>query len=154
MFNLFVSWEICPCRVNSKLLVFATAIYCGIVHVDDIFALLAVRFDDSLLHLLYSEVNRDDFCDAEECRLEDCVSAVAQTNLLRNLCGVDVVYCDVLLSKVLLHIVWKEVDQIFTIEDCVEKELAILTKAAEDIIHAQVSLDVACNEVWSLNLIC
>ena len=59
--------EVCPSGVNSQLLILATAINGGVVLVDHILTLLAVRLHDELLHLLHSELSRNHLSDAEEC---------------------------------------------------------------------------------------
>ena len=64
--NCVVS-EVSPCWINSELLVLTTAVNSCVVLVNNVLTLLAVRLNDELLHLLNSEVNRDNLCDAEEC---------------------------------------------------------------------------------------
>ena len=114
--------EVSPCWINSELFVLTTAVNSSVVLINNVLTLLAVRLNDELLHLLNSEVNRDNLCDAEECRLEDSVGTVAKTDLLCDLCSVDVVNLDVLLSEYALYLVRDEVYELITLEDCVEEE--------------------------------
>ena len=128
-------------------MVFATTVNGHVVLVNDVLALLAVALDDEFLHLLYGEVYRDDFGDAEECALENGVGAVAKADFLCNLGCVDVIYGDIVLGEVAFDVVGQVLDKFVTFPNCVEKECASVAKAACHIIHAQVSLYVACHEV-------
>ncbi len=151
--HLLVGGQIGPCGINRQQFVLTATVHSGIVHPDHVLALLAVRFHDGLLHLFHSQVNRDDLGDAEEGGLEDGVGAVAQPYLLRDLGSVDVIYGDVLVGEVLLHIVGDEVHQFLALEDGVEQEQPVLLQAACHVVHVQVSLHMACHEVGSLDLI-
>ncbi len=97
--------ELCPCGIYGKYLVLSSAVYGSVVLVNDILTFLAVALYDEFLHLLDGEVNGYHFCDAEECRLEYGVGAVAQTYLLSYLGGVDIVYRYVVLGEVALNLV-------------------------------------------------
>ena len=114
--------EVGPLGIYSENLVLTTAVNGSIVHVDNVLTLLAVRLNDELLHLLDGKVNGDNLRDAEECRLEDGVGAVAQTNLLCNLGGIDIINLDVLLSEHTLHLVRNKVYELLTVEDSVQEE--------------------------------
>ena len=148
-----VVWEVSPSWIYSENLVLTTAVNGSIVHVDNVLTLLAVRLHDELLHLLDGKVNGDNLRDAEECRLEDGVGAVAQTNLLCNLGGVDIIYLDVLLGEHALHLVRNEVDELLAVEDSVQKERTVLADTTCDVVHVQVSLYVASHEVRCGDLI-
>ena len=139
--------EVCPFRVNGQLFVFATTVNGSIVHVHNVFALLAVRLHDELLHLFNGQLNGNNTGDAEESRLQDGVGAVAQSNFLCNLGGVDVIDGDVVLCEHALHLVGDEVNQFVALEDGVQQERAILLQTACNIIHVQISLHVACYKV-------
>ena len=147
VFLLVVVRQVSPCRVNGKFLVLTASVNGSVVHVDDILTLLTVRLDDELLHLLNGQIFRDNLRYAEECRLQNGVSAVAQSNLTANLAGVDVVYCYVVLCEVLLDVVRNEVNELFTVEDGVEQECTIVAKTTSYIVHVEVSLYVASHEV-------
>ena len=61
------NFQISPSRINSQLFVFTTTVYGSIVLVHHVFTLLAIRLNDEFLHLFYSQVNRNNACDTEEC---------------------------------------------------------------------------------------
>ncbi len=143
-----------PCGIHIQLLVLAAAVYGRIVHVHDVLALLAVGLHDEFLHLLYGQVNGDNLGDAEERRLQDGVGAVAQTYLLCNLGGVDVIYGDVVLCEETLNLVGQVLGQFLALPDGVEQERAALLQAACHIVHVQVGLNVACHEVRRVHQIC
>ena len=139
--------EISPCRVYGQFLVFTAAVYGSIVLVHHVFTLLAVGLHDELLHLFYRQVYRDDTGDTEECRLEDGIGTVAQSDFLCNLGGVDVIYLDIVLGKVSFHLVRQVLGQFFAFPDGVEQERAVLLQSAGHIVHVEVSLNVASHEV-------
>ena len=148
-----VGWQVSPSRINRQHLVLAAAVNSCKVHVHHVLALLAVRLHDSLLHLLYCKLYGDDLRDAEECALQDGVRAVAEANFLCNLGGVDVIDGDVLLCEVLLYIIRNELHKLFALEDGVQQELTAGAQTANHVVHTQISLNVASNEVRRLNLI-
>ena len=145
--------KISPCWVNFQLLVLTTTINSSVVQIDYVLTLLAIALYDECLHLLNSQFQRNNLCNAEECRLKDCIGAVAQTNFLCYLSSVDIVNGNIVLSEVTLYLVRDKVDQFLTIEDSIQQESTILTQTTCYIVHIQVSLNVASNEVWSLYLI-
>ena len=145
--NLWLSSEACPCWINSKLLVFATTINGSIVLVHNVLTLLAIRLNDEVLHLFYSLLNGDNTGDAEECRLEDGVGTVAETNLLSNLGSVDVVNLHMLLCKNSLNLVGDVVDEFLAVPNGVEQECAAILDATGNIVHVEVCLLVASHEV-------
>ncbi len=145
--------ELSPCGIDSELVVFAAAVNSLVVLVYHILTLLAVALDDEFLHLLYSEVNGDNLCDAEECALEDGVGAVAKTDFLSDLGSVDIINGDVILCEVTFHLVGKILGKLLTLPDGVEKECAAVAKTTGHVIHVQVSLYVASHEVGGVHQI-
>ena len=154
VFSLSVVSQVNPSRINGQLLVFTTTVNGSIVLVYDIFTLLAVRLLDKFLHLFYSQVNRDYTCDTEECRLQDCIGTVTQTDFLCNLSCVDIVYRDIVLSEILLHTGRQVLGQFFAFPDCIQQECTVLAQTAGYIIHVQVSLNVASHKVRSVYQVC
>ena len=144
---LSVVGQLSPCGIHSEGLVLVAAIHGSVVLVHHVFALGAVALDDELLHLLHSELHGDDACNAEEGRLQDGVRAVAETDFLSNLGGVDGIDGDVVLCEVALHLVGHELGQFLALEDGVEEERAAVLQTACDIVHVEVSLNVASHEV-------
>ena len=144
---LFIFRKVCPCWINSKFFVLTTTINSSVVHINDIFTLLTVRLNDELLHLLNSEIYRDNTCNTEECRLEDSVSTVTQTDFLTNLASVNIVNLDIILCEISLNVVRDEVNQLLAIEDSIQQECTVFTETTSNIVHVQVSLNVTCNEV-------
>ena len=148
VFGLVVDRKFAPCGVNLELLVLVAAVHSLVVHVHHVLTLAAVGLHDELLHLLHSKLGRYHLGDAEECRLQDGVGAIAQAYLLGNLGGVDIVDVDVVVGKVFLHAVGQVVGQLVALPHCVEQEGAVLLQAACHIIHVQVGLHVAGHKVW------
>ena len=153
LLSLIVS-EVSPSWIYCQLLVLTTTVNSAEVLVNNVLTLLRVRLNDECLHLLYSEIQRNNLCDTEECRLEDGVGTVAETNLLSNLSCVDIVNSDVVLSEVTLYLVRDEVNQLLAVEDSVQQEETVLTQTTCYIVHVEVSLYVASYEVRSIYLIC
>ena len=153
LLSLIVS-EVSPSWIYCQLLVLITTVNSAEVLVNNVLTLLRVRLNDECLHLLYSEIQRNNLCDTEECRLEDGVGTVTETNLLSNLSCVDIVNSDVVLSEVTLYLVRDEVNQLLTIEDSVQQEETVLTQTTCYIVHVEVSLYVASYEVRSIYLVC
>ena len=134
-------------------MIFATPINGSIVLINDIFTLLAVRLHDEFLHLFDSQIDRDNAGDAEEGRLEDGVRAVAQTDFLCNLRSVDVVNRNILLGEITLNIVRQVLSQFFAFPDCVQEECTILAETTSNIVHVEISLNVASHEVRRIHQI-
>ena len=145
--GLGIIGQVGPCGVYGQLLVFTAAVNGSIVLVHHVFALLAIGLHDELLHLLDGQVNGDNLGDAEEGRLKDGIGAVAQANLLCNLCGVDVVNGDVVLCEVAFYSVRQVLGQFLAIPNGVQQERTVLAQAASHVVHVQVSLNVASHEV-------
>ena len=147
VYNLFIIRQVSPCRINSQLVVFATTVNSCIVFVYNIFTLLAIRLHDEFLHLFDSQINRNYACDTEECRLQDCIGTVTQTNFQCDLCSVDIINCNIFLSKITFYAVRQMFCQLFTIPYSVQQECTVLTQTASHIVHTQVSLNVASYEI-------
>ena len=152
-FNSIV-FESSPCWVNSKLFVFATTVNSSIIFVYNIFTFFAIRFEDEFLHLLDSKVNRNYFCNTEECRLKDSVSAVAKTDFLSNSSSIDIVNSDIVLSEIAFHFVWQVFSQFFVVPYSIQKECTILLQTTSYVVHTEVSLNVASYEVRCCHQIC
>ena len=43
--------------------------------------------------------------------------------------------------------------EFITLKDCIQQECTVLTQSTRYVIHVQISLNVACNEVRSIYLI-
>ena len=98
--------DICPLGRNLNLnYCSCTCVNGCVVHIDDILTLLAIRLVDSLLHLLYSLLERNNVCDLEECRLHDGICTATKAKLCCDLCSVDDIEVDVVLCKICLHVV-------------------------------------------------
>ena len=139
--------EVAPSGIHSQLGVLVTTVNGLVVLVHHVLTLAAIGLDDELLHLLDGQVNGDNLGDAEECALQDGVGAVAQTNLLSDLGGVDVVNLDVVVGEVLLHVVGQVLGQLVGVPNGVQQEGTTLLQTAGHVIHVQVGLNVASHEV-------
>ena len=73
-----------------------------------------------MFHLLNGFLYRYNARDTEECRLKNSVRTVAQTNLLCNLRGVDIVNLDIVVCKVFLYSVRHELNQLLTFIDGIQ----------------------------------
>ncbi len=135
-------------------MVFTAAVYCLVVLVYHVLSLLAIALHDEFLHLLNSEVDGDNFGNAEECALENGVGAVAKANFLCNLGCIDVVNGDVVLCEVALDVVGEVLYEFVAFPDSVEKESTAVAEAAGHIVHIKVSLYVACHEVGGVYQVC
>ena len=135
---LELSCDVLPVSWNLNLGVLTTSVDSSVVHVHDVLTLLAVALHDSLLHVTYSLLVRDDACDLEECRLEDCVCTSAESDLSCDLCRVDDIEGDVLLSDDSLYMVRNSLESLFLIPEAVEKECTVLLDALEYIILGKV----------------
>ena len=122
VFSLRFIRQIHPCRINCQLLVFTATVNGCVVLVHHVFTLLTVRLNDEFLHLLYSQVNRNNTCDTEECRLQDGVGAVAQADFLCNLSCIDIINSNIMLCKVLLNLVRQILSQFFTFPNSIQQE--------------------------------
>ena len=142
-----------PCWVYCQFLILASALNCSEVEVNNVLTLLRVRLHDERLHLLYSQVQRNNLSDTEESRLENGVGTVSKTNFLSYLSGIDIVNLDIVLGKATLNLVRNEVNQLLAVEDSVEQECTILAQTAGNVIHVEVSLNVTSYKVRSIYLI-
>ena len=139
--------QVAPSGINGQLGVLVTTVNGLVVLVHHVLTLAAIGLHDELLHLLDGQVNGDNLGDAEEGTLQDGVGAVAQTNLLSDLGGVDVVNLDVVVGEVLLHVVGQVLGQLVAVPNGVQQEGTTLLQTAGHVIHVQISLNVASHEV-------
>ena len=132
----------------------STCIDSGVVHIDDILALLAVRFVDSLLHLLDSLLEWDNIRNLEECRLHNGICAATQTQLGCNLGSVDDVEVDIVLCKEYLHVGWQRCASSLCIEYRVEQERATSLQTLQNIVLINIRWNMAsdkvrgCYQIW------
>ena len=152
LLTLFIR-KVSPSGIYGKLFILTATVNCRIVHVHNVLTLLAIALYDECLHLFYSQIGGDDLRNAEECRLKNSVGAVAQAYFLTYLCSIDVVNMYVMLCEILLDMVWNEVDQFFTVEDCIEQECSVVTQTTCYVIHMQVGLNVASHKIRGVYLI-
>ena len=148
-----INLKVRPCGVNVETVVFTSAVNGSEVLVNHILTLLAIALDDELLHLLNGQVDGDNLGDAEERALEDGVGAVAQTDFLSDLGGVDIVNRDVVVGEIFLHLCREVLGKLLTFPDGVEKESTVVTQTAGHIIHVEVGLDMASDEVGGVDQI-
>ena len=127
----------------------AAAIHGCIVHVHHILTLLAVRLHDEFLHLLHSEVVRNDAGNLEECRLQDGVGTVAQTDLSSDLRSVDDVHVDIVEGQVFLHEIRKMFLGFSHTPRRVVEERTVLLQTAQTVIFLQVRRNMDGHEIGS-----
>ena len=121
---LIASYELLRFRIIRKILpcfgyfnlmdVVEAGINCLAVHVNDVLTLLAVGLLDSVLHVFFSLVDRNDISQLEECSLEDGVgTSCTETDLLGQCYSIAGVELNVVLSDVSLYSVGKVVLEFF-----------------------------------------
>ena len=80
-----------------------SSVHGSLVHLNDLFALLAVSLLNGLFDVPEGLFRRNDIGDLEEGRLHDHVDAAAQTQVRGDLHGIDVVELDFFLCEGSLH---------------------------------------------------
>ena len=95
------------------------------------------------IFLFLVELYGNHLSDVDECPLQDGVDAVAQTNLLCNLGGVD----GIVLSEILLHLVRYELSLLLALKDGVQQKQTVLLQTTCHIVHVEIRLNVASHEV-------
>ena len=135
------------------MVVLATTVYSRIVLVNYVLSLLTVRLNDEFLHLLDSQVYRDNTRDTEESGLEDRIGTVTQTDLQGDLCSVDIIYSDILLSEVTFYLIRQVLSQLLGAPNGIQQEGTVLTQTTSHVVHAQISLNVASHEVRGIHQI-
>ena len=95
MANGGIIFKICPLSLHRYFNDLATTVYGCIILVYHVVALLSVALNDEFLHLLYSEIVGDYVGNLKECRLQNRIGTVAQTNLLSNSRCVDRIEADI-----------------------------------------------------------
>ena len=118
-----------------------------IVHVDDVLALLAVGFQDGMLHLVDSLVERDDVGDLEECRLHDGIRTRTQSELGGDLRGVDDIEIDLVLGQIGFHMVGQRGAGGSRVVHRVEQERTAGFQPFQHVVLVDVRRHVAGHEV-------
>ena len=118
-----------------------------IVHVDDVLALLAVGFQDGMLHLVDSLVERDDVGDLEECRLHDGIRTRTQPELGGDLRGVDDIEIDLVLGQIGFHMVGQRGAGGSRVVHRVEQERTAGFQPFQHVVLVDVRRHVAGHEV-------
>ena len=151
---LFFYGEVAPCGVHIEFGVFAASVNSCVVFVNHVLTFLAVALDDEFFHLFYGEVYGYNFSDAEECALENCVGAVAESDFLSDFCCVNVVYGDVVVGEVFFDLVGEVLCEFLAFPDCVQQECAAVAETACHIVQVQVRLNVTCHEAGCGHQVC
>ena len=119
----------------------------GDVHVDDLLALETVGLFDGVLHVSHSVLHGDDVRQLEEGGLQHHVGAVAQTQCLRLLIGVDDVELDVVVGDVLEDLAGDVLLQLVLRPLAVQQEAAMGLQLVDDVVLGQIRLVMAGDEV-------
>ena len=102
-----------------------TCINCLAVHVNDVLTLTSIGLLDSVLHVFFSLVDRNDVSQLEECSLKDGVgTSCAETDLLGKGYSVTGVELNVVLSDVSLNLVGKVFLEFFVVPYAVQEEVS------------------------------
>ena len=124
-----------------------TGVHGGDVHVDDLLTLQAVGLLHGGLHVLHGVLHGDDLGQLEEGGLQHHVGAVAQTQRLRLLVGVDDVELDVVVGDVLQDLAGNVLLQLVLLPLAVQQEAAVGLQLVDDVVLGQIRLVVAGDEV-------
>ena len=119
----------------------------GDVHVDDLLALQAVGLLDGVLHVGHGVLHGDDVGQLEEGGLQHHVGAVAQSQRLRLLVGVDDIELDVVVGDILEDLAGNVLFQLVLRPLAVQQEAAMGLQLVDDVVLGQVRLVVAGDEV-------
>ena len=126
----------------------------GVVHVDDIVALLSKGLVRHLLHVCDSVLGRNDVSDGEERGLEHGVGLVAQTDLSCHLVSVDYVEVDVVLSDVSLNRSRELLVQLVNCPVAVQQEGAARNNVLYHIVLVDIGRVMTGNEVCLVDEVC
>ena len=77
-------------------------------------------------------------CDGEEWRVEDGVGRVGERNVVRNVCRVDIVKCDVVVREDAVEVVGDEFKELVRVEDSVEEEVRVVGERGCKMVHIEV----------------
>ena len=135
------------CRYLDLMQRFDALIHGAVVHVDDLLALAAIGRDDSFLQVLHRIVDGDNARELEECGLHDHIEAAAETEILRDLHGVDRVELDIILRDVALHGCRQALAELRIAPDRIQQERAALLQAGQQVVVIDVGLLRAADEV-------
>ena len=119
----------------------------GQVHLDDLFAFLAVGLADGLLDRLDGFLARKHSGDVEEADLHDRVDAPAHAGGVGHLVGVDHVELGFLVDQLLLQGSGQPVPNLVGAERRAEEEGAVVAEAVEHLVPVQERGLVAADEV-------
>ena len=125
------------CR-NLDFYVLSSAIDSCVVHIDDVLALLAVRLESRILHVLDSILYRNNTGDAEECTLKNGVGASAKAYFGSNLGSVDDIKLDLLASDDGFDEIRDSFECLLFVPQGVEKKAASFLYSFEDIIFLKI----------------
>ena len=137
---------------------FMNVIYAGIhsslVHLYDVFTLLAVGLLDGIFHVAYCIIDWNDVSQLEECCLQYCIgSSCTQTDFLCDGYGVAGVELYVVISDISLHLGRQVVIQFFIIPHTVQQEESARFHVLYHFISVQICRVMACNEVSLLYIV-
>ena len=130
-----------------------TLLYGSVVHVDHILTLLAIRFVDGFLHLLFGLIVRNNPRYLEEGALHDRVGTAAESDLCSDLRCVDDIEIDLVLSQILLHCIRQVFFGRFLIPDAVQQEGTSVFQTLQQIIFSQIGRHVTSHEVRRIDQI-
>ena len=119
----------------------------GVVHVDDIVALLGKGLVRHLLHVGDSVLGRNDVCDGEERGLEHGVGLVAQTDLSCHLVSVDDIEVNIVLCDVSLYGCGELLVQLVNCPVAVQQEGAAGNNVLYHVVLVDIGRVVTGNEV-------
>ena len=141
-------FEIGPCGGNFDLYEAVHAhVDCFVVLFDDVHTLLEVGLLNGILHVAEGFFHGDDVHQLEECRLQDGVGSVAQTDLRSQVDRVDDVELGVLLSQALLQVCGKSVFQFLGLPLAIQQEHAAVLQVLGQVVLVDVSLVVNGDQV-------
>ena len=141
-FGIFDFYQLCDSSVD-----------CGIVHVDDCVALLAVGLFDSGFHILFGVFVRNDVAKFKERCLHDGVDALCRADGFDNFVTVQGVETNVLLCDGVFDGSGQFLVHFFRSPDAVQQEDAAFFQIGQHIVTEQVAGGVASDKVGRVDQI-
>ena len=125
----------------------------GVVHGDDLLALLGIGLGGGVLHILNGVSLGNDVGDFKERGLENGIDAASQTDFLTDLDTVDGIQVNIVVGDELLHLAGQPLIQLLHIPGTVQKEVSALLQILNNVILVYIRGVVAGYEVSLADII-
>ena len=122
-------------------------IYGILIHLNDVFTLLAIGLNDGILQVACCFLYWNNICQFKECRLHNHIDSVAQTDFLSDVCSIYDIEVYIVFSHVSLHGSRQMFFKFCFAPYAVKNECTALLKSLKQIILVYICLVVACDKV-------